>query len=146
MLVSLGASLILFLGWAVSGRAPILQAVIRRQLGAAWAPYVFRMVPAVVPIWIPLVWLIGAIGNLGGSALQWGIVAISDAFLVALLATYRAPRLAMPNWLRSELTAGTTAPARPDSWDWMIFWFLAVSSLLITVGVPLLVFVYHEGT
>ena len=110
--------------WLRSDRVALLQGLVRSQYQLIWAPYAVRLVLPTLPVWLPLVVLVGSIGALPISALPWAVVLVADAFAAALLVAYFRPAIAMPRWLREEIGAGRTRRARPDSWDWLVLWFM----------------------
>jgi hypothetical protein len=85
-------------------------------------PIMLRNVMPLAPVWAAGSAMIGLPFIL---PLPWPAYLAGLGLPVAGLAfalSYRVPAPLMPGWLKTEVESGRIAVARPDRWDWTLFW------------------------
>lgn len=115
--------------WPLSNRS----ARIRRNLRAAYQedafPYALRSAIPFMPLWGTTAVAFGLLGVIPVAVARFASVAVLTGFLGVFVASYRAPLLVAPSWLRRDIEHGLIAVAVPSKLDWALFW------LVVSIGV-----------
>ena len=93
---------------------------------------------ALYPVWAIGSLLFGFSVLLPRSLAQWALIVPLDLVAAAFFLSYRVPAPFLPGWLREEIRAGITPVARPDRFDWLLFWIVMPAIILGSISLPLL--------
>ena len=119
-LIFLVTALACFFAWR-RAQSQSTGAFVRAMYARTSTPIFLRNAVAVVPLVI--VGLVGAafIVLVPRQTGQWLSLPVLLLIEAAFALSYRCPPSLLPRWLRDEIEAGITPPARPDWGDWLLF-------------------------